>query len=130
MIKIKPIIRKEQKADQLIDVVDIEGEQVAVVVRSFRDLDEAKKYDNVVIEEEFDAQIVADFLQAKAVAQAATDAQAQIDAAQDAVDKELAKACDGFAYLFLKYVPTLTAGEKAAIQVFRDKYAAWIEKLG
>ena len=53
------------------------------------------------------------------------DNQKEINTAQGKVDNALAKACDGFAYLFLKYIPTLTQGEKDLIQEFRDKYTVW-----
>lgn len=62
--------------------------------------------------------------------QADREAQIAIEEAHHAVTQELARACDGFAFLFEKYVPNMTEGEKSAIKVFRDKYAAWVALNG
>ncbi len=69
MIKIKPIIRTTETPDQLVDVIDdvevTNGEEVtlidnvAVVVRAYSNLAEAKAHDGVIVDEDFD---VSDFL--------------------------------------------------------------------
>ncbi len=64
MIKIKPIIRKEETPDQLVDVIDdvevMDGEEVtlvdnvAVVVRAYSNLADAKAHDGKIVDEDFD----------------------------------------------------------------------------
>ena len=67
MIKIKPIIRKEETSDQLVDVIDgvevTNGEEVtlidnvAVVVRAYSNLAEAKAHDGVIVDEDYDTSV-------------------------------------------------------------------------
>ena len=70
-IRIKPIFRTQAEADRLVDVVDVEAtedveaHQMAVIVRSYPTLKEAKENDGVILDEEFDVQ---DFLDERAQA--------------------------------------------------------------
>jgi len=67
VIKIKPIIRKEETSDQLVDVIDgvevTNGEEVtlidnvAVVVRAYSNLAEAKAHDGVIVDEDYDTSV-------------------------------------------------------------------------
>jgi len=67
MIKIKPIIRKEETPDQLVNVIDgvevMDGEEgtlidnVAVVVRAYSTLAAAKAHDGVIADEDYDTSV-------------------------------------------------------------------------
>jgi len=125
MIKIKPIIRPIDEADRLVDVVDIEGDQVAVVIRSFPTKELAMSNDNVIVEEDFDAQAIQDFLDARVAAEFVATEQAAIDTAQDKVTARLADAMDKLLG-FIATAHTLTAPQQAFVDDFRNDYAAWV----
>ena len=131
MIKIKPIIRKEETPDQLVDVIDgvevMDGEEitlvdnVAVVVRAYSNLADAKAHDGVIVDEDFDTTA---FLTARAEAKTISETQAAIDNAQDKVTKRLASTMDALLG-FIASVHTLTESQQVFVDDFRNDYAAW-----
>ena len=141
-IKIKPIIRKEEQVDKLVDAYMKDGEAFVTIIRAFPNLREAQTYDHrtrpinpedeesemteyfdeetTITEDDVDA-----FIAEKTAQTVASEAQEAIDQAQQKVIDRLAETMDKLLG-FIAKAHTLTVTQKKFVDAFRDDYAAWI----
>lgn len=140
-IKIRPIIRKEDRLDKLVDAYMEDGEAYVTIIRAFPTVREAQTYDHrtrpidpedeesglteyfdeetTITEDDVDA-----FIAGKTAQTVAGEAQEAIDQAQQKVINRLAETMDKLLG-FIAKAHTLTVTQKKFVDDFRNDYAAW-----